>query len=289
MKRFLLLLGVLTTFSFSIQAQGLNNLWQLGYASYDGLPYGGTNIDFSTGTANVYYQNRAMEFGRTHANITDSNGQLLFYSNGYYIADRTGDTLQNGTGLNPSTYTSWYPDGLHIQQANLILPKPASSNLFYLFHSTIDNDFISLPAAKYLYLTTIDMTLNGGFGGVVTKNKILLEDQLNVGKITSVKHANGRDWWVFCHKANSSSFYRFLVSPDGVSSPVIQNIGINRPPDVGQAVFSPNGNYFAYYDTNHRLEIMEFDRCSGLLSNPTLVVINDSTFGGGVAFSPNSN
>ncbi|MBL0072630.1 MAG: hypothetical protein IPP34_12865 [Bacteroidetes bacterium] len=40
------------------------------------------------------------------------NGNILFYTNGIYISDATGDTMQNGSGPNPSVYTSWYPDGL---------------------------------------------------------------------------------------------------------------------------------------------------------------------------------
>jgi hypothetical protein len=142
--------------------------------------------------------------------------------------------------------------------------------------------------AEYLYLTTIDMSLNGGLGTVVTKNEVLINDVLNIGHITTVRHANGRDWWVFCHKANSNTFYRMLVTPDGVSAPDTQNIGIVRPPDHGQVCFSPDGSKFAYYWGIEDLDIFDFDRCSGVFSNPVHIDISDYDQMGGVAFSPNS-
>lgn len=269
-----------------VHAQGLNNLWMGGYGSQWGLPWGSTNIDFGSGSANIYYVDREMDFARTAANITDSNGNLLFSTNGYYIADAFGDTMQNGTGLNPSWYTSLYPDGLHLSQADLILPKPDDPDIFYLFHGTVDDP--PNLTAQYLYLTIIDMSQNGGLGTVTNKNEVLISDDLNIGRITSVRHANGQDWWVFCHKANSSEYYRLLVTPNGISLPVTQDIGVFRPGDHGQMGFSPDGSKFAYYWGEEDLDIFKFDRCSGLFYDPVHIDINDENAIGGVAFSPNS-
>ncbi|MBV6405674.1 MAG: hypothetical protein GFGODING_02454 [Flavobacteriales bacterium] len=268
--------------------QGLNNLWLMGFDSDAGIPWGGTNIDFITGIADIYYQNRAIGFKRTAATISDMNGNLLVSTNGSFIANTTGDTLLNGTGLNPSNYTSLYPEGLHLPQACLILPKPDAPGIYYLFHGTVDDQ--TGPHALYLYQTTIDMTLDGGLGGVVTKNQVLVSDALNVGKVTAVRHANGRDWWVFCHKVNTNMFHRLLVTPSGVSVDGTQSIGAIRPPDVGQVCFSPDGSKFAYYwgQFNQDLEVFDFDRCTGLFSNPVHILIDDYNQMGGVAFSPNS-
>lgn len=267
--------------------QGLNNLWLGGYASLDGMPYGGTNLDFISGNVDIYYVAREMDFNRTSANISDNIGLLCFATNGYYIADATGDTMQNGTGLNPSFYTEIYPDGLGLSQADLILPKPGDPEIYYLFHGTYDN--YASGSAQYLYLTTIDMTLNNGLGGVVSKNEVLIADTLNVGKITAVRHANGRDWWVFCHKLNTNTFCRLLITPEGVGTPETQSIGTLRPPDNGQVCFSPDGSKFAYYwGDGSDLDIFDFDRCTGLFSNPVHIAIDDYNQMGGVAFSPNS-
>ncbi|MEO8590202.1 MAG: hypothetical protein ABI432_12585, partial [Flavobacteriales bacterium] len=285
-----IVLALLICFLVSQQVigqQGLNNLWLGGFEDESPPPWGGVDLNFISGNLVVSTVARTMDYKRTNANITDANGNLLFSTNGAYLANATGDTLLNGTGLNPSDYTSDHPEGLLISQACLILPKPEALGIYYLFHGTIDDQV--MVVANSLYLTTIDMGLDGGLGGVVLKNQVLINDALNEGRITAVRHANGRDWWVFCHKANTNEFYRLLFAPDGVSIDGTQSIGIIRPPDHGQVCFSPDGSKFAYYwGLQTDLEIFDFDRCTGLFSNPVHVLINDADGMGGVAFSPNS-
>ena len=270
-----------------LPGQGLNNLWLGGHQSWAGLPHGGTDINFLTGVPVISYVSRDINYRTTTANITDGSGNLLFSTNGAFLGDINGDTLLNGTGINPSEYTSDYTDiGLFLTQSQLILPKPGSPNIYYLIHGTLDNDMTN--SADYLYVSIIDMTLNGGLGAVETKNQVVIQDVLNVGKITAVRHANGRDWWVFCHGVNTSLFYRLLLTPQGVSIDGTQNIGIVRPPDLGQVCFSPDGSKFAYYWGETDLEIFDFDRCTGLFSNPVFISIEDDNFNSGVAFSPNN-
>jgi hypothetical protein len=287
----LILQYMLQSFFFMqhVQAQqGLNNLWLGGFDSDGPPPFGGVDLNFQSGGLVVSTVSRAIGYRRTSATITDPNDNLLFSTNGVFLADCFGDTLMNGTGLNPSTYTSSYPEGFAISQGCLILPKPEAPGIYYLLHGTIDELQTSL--AHYLYLTTIDMSLDGGLGGVVTKNQVLISDTLNSGRITAVRHANGRDWWIFCHKVNTNTFYRLLLTPDGVSLHGTQSVGVIRPRDSGQVCFSPDGSKFAYYwgQFNQDLEIFDFDRCTGLFSDPVQILINDYNQMGGVAFSPNS-
>jgi len=268
--------------------QGLSNLWLGGFDNDGPPPFGGVDLEFFSGSLSISTVSRAIGYKRTSANITNEDGELHFSTNGAFLANALGDTMLNGSGLNPSDYTSNWPEGLHISQGSLILPKPDAPGIFYLIHGTIDELQTSL--AHYLYLTTIDMSLDGGLGGVVTKNQVLINDTLNSGRITAVRHANGRDWWIFCHKVNTNTFYRFLLTPDGVSLNGTQSVGIIRPRDSGQVCFSPDGSKFAYYwgQFNQDLEIFDFDRCTGLFSNPVQILISDANSMGGVAFSPNS-
>lgn len=233
---------------------------------------------------------RAIGYRRTSANIADVNGDLLFSTNGSFVANALGDTMLNGSGLSPSWYADQYPEGLYIPQGVLILPKPDSPGIYYLFHGSAD--VWAGPHALYLYVTTIDMSLDGGMGGVVLKNQVVISDELNTGKLTAVRHANGRDWWVFCHKVNTDIFYRLLVSPEGISVHGTQAIGVIREPDAGQACFSPDGSRFAYYwgEPGEDLDLFRFDRCTGLFYDPAYVSTpySHSLGGRGVAFSPNS-
>ncbi len=276
---------------------GISNVWTMGYdggVGEDswGEPFGGENILFSANSREIFTQNRWMDYGRTVANISDPAGALLFSSNGVYVGDSAGNLMQNGDSLNPSFYASQYtnhPAGIHIPQGCLILPKPAAPGIYYLFHGTIDD--APTFTAHYLYLTTINMNLNDGLGAVVAKNQVVLSDTLNPGRITAVRHANGRDWWLFCHKDNTNMYDRLLVTPTGVEVDGTQAIGIVRYWDIGSVCFSPDGSRFAYIANNNgfcRIDLFDFDRCTGLFSNPLLLETPDTTFAMGVAFSPNS-
>ncbi len=276
----------------ALAQQGLNNLWTCGYNGFIvEEPYGSFDLNFTSTDVLITTEDWWMDYGRTVANISDEDGNLLFSTNGVYVADANGNLMQNGGGLNPSSYTSQHsspPSGLHISQGCLILPKPDTPGIYYLVHSTID--ILPYARATALYLTTVDMALANGLGGVVSKNQILVADTLNGGKVTAVRHANGRDWWVFCHKAYTNAFYRLLVSPSGVSVDGVQNIGSVRAPDHGQVCFSPDGTKFAYYGDlqSGDMDIYDFDRCTGLFSNTVQVPIPDANNMAGVAFSPNS-
>jgi hypothetical protein len=293
MKQKIILILLSVAAAYSSIGQGLNNNWLMGYSSFGGFPFGNTRFDFTGGSLNMSFDSLEMQFKQTHTNISDTQGNLLFYTNGYYIADASNDTMQNGSGINPGAYANSKSDGFLIPQAALIIPQPGSSNLYYMFHNTADA-YPVIPNSSvsyHFYLTTIDMSLNNGLGAVVSKNQILLTDSMNVGKITACKHANGRDWWVFCHRVNSNKFYRFLVTTNNlILGPYSQNIGAVRPDDAGQAWFSPDGKRFAYFYLNGGLDIFDFNRCTGVLSNPVHVQINyNNGYNVGLAFSPNSN
>ncbi|MGR6087475.1 MAG: T9SS type A sorting domain-containing protein [Arcticibacter sp.] len=288
MKRIILVHVFLLMFQPTALSQGRNNLWMMGYGGLTPPTLlGGIDVNFSSGQPIISYVPREMEFKRAVSTITDSSGNLLFVTNGFYITDASGDTMQNGSGLNPSIYTSWYPDGLPPPQMNIILPDPGQSNIYHLFHCTLDDPPSSI-ITRFLYHSIIDMNSNGGFGAVITKNQVVFNDSLNGGRITACKHANGRDWWIMVHKANTNIYHKYLLTPYGLFGPFSQSIGSIRYIDLGQAAFSFSGEYFAWYSAVDDLDIFRFDRCTGMLSNPIHVTINDSATVLGVAFSPSS-
>ncbi len=142
----------------------------------------------------------------------------------------------------------------------------------------------------HLSYSEINMEQDSGLGGMVIKNQFLIEDTLIEGFLTATKHANGRDWWVFSHEYQNSKFYSWLLTPDSTYGPFIQAIGVDINYDaIGQAKFSPDGSKYAI--VNHyqnTVQIFDFDRCTGLLSN-ALVDSNftDLDWLRGCSFSPN--
>ncbi|MCX6291757.1 MAG: T9SS type A sorting domain-containing protein, partial [Bacteroidetes bacterium] len=134
----------------------------------------------------------------------------------------------------------------------------------------------------------------GGLGGIIAnkKNISIINDTLTLGRITACKHANGRDWWVVVHRANSDQYYKMLITPDTIltSSQSIGGVIRGGLSDVaGQALFSPDGAKYALLTYDTTMYVMDFDRCTGDFSNGVMVTIPDTNLATvGCAFSPNS-
>ena len=282
----LLFVHLLPLTSFA-QNQGINNHWLVGYDSEWGLPFGISRLDFNSGSPIISYDSLEMEFRHTHANISDDQGNLLFYTNGVYIADATHDTMFNGSGINPGTYAINFADGMQITQGVLVLKKPGINTFYYLFHNTLD-DF-TFGFSNRLYMSIVDMNNMGGIGSVIIKNFTLITDSLIPGKITTCKHANGRDWWVICHQMNSNKFYKLLFTPSGLPQVSSQYVGVIRRGGGGQVKFSPDGNYLGYTYELGGFDLFQFDRCTGnLIHMLNDSLFNNSGFNSGLEFSPNS-
>ena len=276
---------------WNVYSQGIDNLWLSGYSSIIYNTYGGTNIDFRSGFTDTSTVDRPMSFSETNANISDSLGNLLFYSNGKYIANSLNDTMVNGSNLNPNAYTTQATYGLAVKQGNLILPMPGTPNIYYLFHESLFRDqSVGDYRVSELYYSIIDMSLDSGRGAVTQKNVILLSDTLTIGSITACKHANGRDWWIVFHKSRGRRYYEYLFTPSGLQGPYLQDIGysILARDWSWQSCFSPDGNKYASVFTKDTFDIMNFDRCTGLFSNCISTYLKDSANARGIAFSSNS-
>jgi hypothetical protein len=254
--------------------------------------FGGVNFDFQSGGGPVIsYVQRNMNFSETNGTISDQSGNLLFYSNGIYMSQMHWMTpCRMVLALNPGYLGKLHRMnyGLTIPQGNLVIPIPGDTMRYYLFHETVD-DVGASWASYYLFYSIVDMNLDGGLGAVVQKNTVLLQDTLIEGRLTAVKHANGRDWWLFSHKWNSGKIFKFLITPYGIQGPFVQNIFTVRLNYFGQMLFSPQGDKFAYYDPEGDLDVWDFDRCSGNFSNRRFVTIVDSAVAGGAAFSRSGN
>jgi len=283
-KRLLILLFMFSGIHNSY-SQGIDNIWLMGYDTWAGPPWGGIKWDFSINPVSIVYENRKMSFRKTDASICDKSGNMLFYTNGIWVANSINDTMINGSGFNPGFLTTQnYQDGLSIPQAALIIPFPEDSDKYYIFHETVTNQAIGYPTE--IRFSIVDMTLDNGLGGLSIKNNLLYADTIAGCELIASKHGNGRDWWLMQHKLNSDLFFTFLISPLGITGPYYQQIGVVRQTGY-QASFSMEGNKYASYNNTDDVEIFDFDRCTGLLSNHIHVSINDSMVGGGIAFSPN--
>ncbi len=289
---------ILVLYSCLLFSQKYDNVWLFGKDSQTNPIYAGSIIDFNTIPPDVYYEYRNMNFRQANTSMCDTSGNLLFYTNGSYIANALGDTIQNCYGINPGPAQEEFQDhGYILDQGVLALPKPGSDSLYYLFHLDQIMPYSSpIYGSRHFYYTLIDMSKNGGLGRVEQENNLILEDDLASGKLTAVKHANGIDWWMLVRRYDSNEYYTFLLTEDGIEEHGIQKVGEPIPTHggVGQSVFSPDGTKYVKLNlvngvtNDDYVNIYDFDRCRGQLSNHISIAYLDSAWVGGVAISPNS-
>ncbi|MBI9036467.1 MAG: PKD domain-containing protein, partial [Bacteroidales bacterium] len=254
------------TITILSHAQPENCVWYFG--NYAGL-------DFRSGTPVVLNDGQTTHASQT-TTICDQNGKLLFYSEGEKAWNKNHEPMQNGDGL------------INQYSHQIAIRKPQSSSLYYLFSTfrTIDN-------VGDAYFSIIDMTLDNGLGTVIEKNTLLHE---NTGtKIAAITHENGEDIWVMLHAKNSNTFITFLLTSEGLSQPSYTSIGTTFSAagySYRSLKFSPDGTKLAsasndpsIYQLFDELELFDFDKATGLLSNPMLL---NTPKPRGIEFSANS-
>jgi hypothetical protein len=285
-------IGITLLFAFAslgLKAQHLDKsdyVWVLGGAMIDSATRGGFLINFHTKPPTITYSEIPMLLMGV-APISDPEGNLLFYSNGCFIANKKHQIMMNGQGINEGYIATVYCQemgGYPTGGGLIALPMPGDPSKFILFHIWIDNN---ARRRRVLY-SQVDIEADHGLGAVTQKNMIALEDTVS-DYISAVKHGNGRDWWIIVPKWMSNRYYVFLLDPTGVHPPLQQHIGpVWWPRDwSGQAVFSPDGTKYVRANPENGLQIFDFDRCTGRLSKP-LVIPSQSNAACGVAFSPSS-
>ncbi len=228
-----------------------------------------TGINFSSGMPEPFISGM---FGyESAASISDSLGNLLFYTNGEIVWNKNHESMPNGTGLDIGLNSGI---GSSITQGVIIIPMPEIKNYYYIFYIQKQYD----PDVEGLKYSIVNMSLDGGLGDVTEKNIVLFDKPLTE-KMQAVKHGNGKDWWLLVHakpdyevsEDSTFAFVRFLITSDGILGPYFQTYG---PVDSylvpydgwGEMIISEQGDKLAYTRYN-RLDIYDFDRCTGLLSN----------------------
>jgi hypothetical protein len=286
-RRLILLIFLFFLHSLTF-AQGLNHTWLVGYNNWPNK----ARFNFTSSSFQYIIEQRDMGFEGTQGNISDSNGNFLMSSNGVWIANANNDTMQNGTGLNPGAFVNSWSNGLPLPHANIILPWPDSSKKYILIHQTHNNT--QSPSSE-LYFSVIDITLDNGLGEVIEKNIIFYQDNFAWG-LNACKHSNGRDWWIVALSDSLNKIFTFLLSPNGIQFHSSQSFFFPAFHGTSGQAFSPDGKKFAFTNVislnpgtyEHDLRLLDFDRCSGVFSNPQFLNLTDSIGGRSVAFSSNS-
>lgn len=303
MNRFLLILCFLCCAQLSF-GQLESARWYFGH-------YAG--IDFSSGEAVAVYDGQ-LTTGEGCASIADSQGNLLFYTDGSTVWNSAHVIMENGEGLLGDASST---------QSAIIVPKPGNIKQYYIFTvGAYDGIYLDdVPEGMHYYM--VDMNLDNGLGAVLpfdNDNNYLPDFPMidrSSEKIAAVRHPNRQHYWLMTHFENR--FYTWLINNEGIQSPVISTIGpylshYGYPVNArGYLKISPDGNRVgiahlsylhnldstAYFSNNIQaniapgiLGVYDFNSLTGVVSNEIILNYDSQNeLRGtpyGLEFSPNS-
>lgn len=249
----------------------------------------GWTLDFNS-TPAIHAKNSAINQFEGCATVSDGAGRLLFYTDGMTVWQRNNQPMTNGQGLLGD-------DGSTMSA--IITPVIGNRNQYYIFTvdgtTTLPNNG---PNGRFdgLYYSIVDMSLNSGWGQVVQKNIPLVDSTTE--KVIALKGANEREYWVVTQLYNKSVYHSYKVDCSGINNnPVISNSGLPVSGVVSYGYMKPShdGNKIASIvtDTNffglpERVELLDFDRTTGTLSNPRPITAAGAAYYG-LEFSPNDS
>lgn len=254
---------------FCAWAQGEGDVWFFGDSVL---------MDFASG-APVVTTNTDMVSRESSSSVSDRNGNLLLYSNCGQVYNANHQMIN---GWPPAAF---YPGGDRYAQGMLLLP--ISDSTFFHFNKWGSSTFLG---SSTLYFSKINTLSNGGGGGVYDPHQFLSDSLAE--HCAAVRHADGKNWWVLDHKTESDSFVVFRTDSAGNVFKHFQKVGGVHAAlwsdYTSPLVFNEQGDQFALTSDTGRVEIFDFDRCTGEITFFDVIqkpkIQNNAFYG--LSFSP---
>jgi hypothetical protein len=225
---FSLLVVVLCHGYLPVFAQGEWNNWYFGNH---------TGLSFNGGQPVPLLNSQLWPSGRCPIVISDSLGNLLFYSNGNQLWNRNHNVTPNGSNLF---------GGVNGTQPVFAIKSISNKNQYFLF-TVGDNGWYT----GGLCYSIIDMTLNGGYGDIIPGFKnILVASGVNArNTLTATRHKNNKDAWIItCMWENGYKYMSYCLTSSGLDTmPVISTSLINKHTTDQIDLFWRKDQYFTYF------------------------------------------
>jgi gliding motility-associated-like protein len=279
MKKFLTIAICILSLQLSAQREADN--WIFGWLS--------TWINFSSGAPAYVPVHSGLSSTYGSTSLSDSSGNLLFYSDGVELFNRNYQLMLNSDGLMAAAWAT---------NPCIAFPKPGDPGKYYFFTIGGRTGYTNRAGSEY---SVIDMALDGGLGGIIVgqKNINLIAADSTYETIQGVKHGSRDAYWVILRNHRSpNKFLSYLVDQSGVNqTPVVSNCILNFPAEGNQSEYmkiSADGKYLVFADRNGTAgyqgmtEIYRFNNVTGQLT-PMLLFNRGSQSVQGIEFSANSD
>lgn len=256
-----------------VYSQKEANIWYFGNKA---------GLDFNSGNPIELIDGQLIT-GEGCATISDNNGQLLFYTDGQTVYNRTHAIIPGGTGLKGHSSSA---------QSAIIIPQPLNDSIFYVFTAPS----IGSSTDSGSYYSIINKNLASGSGAIISSKKNIFLTKPVAEKLTAVKHNNGKYIWILYHEYGTAKFLAYLLTDTGlVTSPITSTSGLSYNTATSYAYglkASPNGTKIASAvahtsETIVTLELHDFNDSTGIVSNG-FTLKNNYLNGYSVEFSPDS-
>ena len=268
-------------------SQKEGDAWIIGYSNSLNPNYSVLELDFETG--NLIIKRMPSEFSftkETCSTICDREGNPLIWTNGMttrgqrfqMIEDTISYVPDDWDNVKPSFWNWWYNEdemyayGFPVPNGAIILPDPEDSKLYHVVYQFSEwfDDHGGFICTKWL-TASILVNPDTTFTLLSRDVQIGVTDVFFQLPVKTVRHANGRDWWLYMLMRGSSEYQLILLDADGFHFVGLFDSGIYMPQSLGLATVSPEGNFMAagvaVLDSDDQfVYIYDIDRCSGTLS-----------------------
>ena len=198
--------------------------------------------------------------------ITDRQGELLFYSDGLTIWDKTGAVMSNSSGLKGS---------LTATQSVVAFPLNKAETLYVVVSNSVNANGVSTHGE--LYYSVVDLSANGGLGAVLVgaKNIQMGGTKYSSEALAAMPNLANDGYWVYTYTPNPTNnrIWAFEVK----EKPKTDSTYAQNP-----VQFSPSGGLTAY-DINAKDATYRARICTG--SPPSMVATTVETGFGSMSFN----
>lgn len=242
-----------------------SNVWYFGNQA---------GIDFNVQPP-VALDNSAMDAPEGCAIVCDRNGDVIFYTDGDKVYDKTDTEIDNGIGGDPAA-----------SQSAIIVPVPGDETLYYIFTTQAINGTAPYEVRYSLF----DLKLNSGTGALLEKNILLF------AKSTERLTSNGR--WLIVHEYGNNVFRSYPITQAGIGSPVYSEAGSvhefkTQQNGEGYMKIGPCNEIAVALSTpgiSNLVELFSFNDSTGRVDNFRQIDLNEPNGQVyGVEFSPGCN
>lgn len=202
--------------------------------------------------------------------LCDTTGRLIYYDR---VENMTNQLVMNRD-------SQWIPSTINPFANDLsiswFLPFTGTPNTGYI---TNEADYRSnhFGMSRIIYNRLLD-TLNQGKGNWYGAMNLVVSDfdSIRVWSGASVRHGNGRDWWVASHRHADDTIFVMLATPDTMlmvhririgTDNCLYNLSPTAGANGGTMIFSQDGSRLLNVNGEGLAEVYDFDRCSGIVSN----------------------